>query len=99
METSAGVPLVSVVITVGGIHFNRTCYLEEAITSVLRQTLPSLELIVTDDSDSEESKLICAKFEADGRLKYRSNPRPLGAPLNVAKALDAARGKYRGHSE
>ena len=90
MKSDTSVPLVTVVLTV----FKRTRYLAEAISSVLRQTLPSLELIVTDDGDTEAARLICAKFQTDARLRYRSNPHALGVPLNIAKALFEARGKY-----
>lgn len=71
----------------------RTTYLHQAIRSVLAQTFPAFELLVTDDSNSPHVRRICASF-ADPRLRYRANPQTLGAPLNVAAALREARGPY-----
>jgi len=84
------VPSVSVIMTV----FSRTEYLEEAIRSVLAQTFGDLELIVTDDAPSDVGREICAKYAADGRIRYRRNVQTLGAPLNVGAAMREARGKY-----
>jgi len=90
VQDGAGTPLVTVVLTV----FKRTRYLEEAVSSVLRQTMTSLELIVTDDADTEETRTICRKFRADVRVKYRTNGSTPSAPLNIAAAIREARGKY-----
>ncbi|MFO7535163.1 MAG: glycosyltransferase family 2 protein [Kiritimatiellia bacterium] len=83
-------PMVSVILTV----YKRTGFLEAAIRSVLLQTLADLELIVTDDADTEEARRICALFSTDVRLRYRVNPQTLGTPLNVAATLGEARGTY-----
>ena len=77
-------PVVSVVMTV----FRRTEYLEEAIRSVLSQTFVNFALIVTDDAASEEARGICDKFMYDARVRYRCNRETLGAPLNIAAAMD-----------
>lgn len=83
-------PLVTVIISV----FRRTCYLESAILSVLGQTLTDLDVLVTDDADSEEARRICALFSGDGRVRYRSNPQTLDVSLNFGAALREARGTY-----
>lgn len=83
-------PLVTIVITV----FKRTDYLEEAIKSALGQSFTDVEVIVTDDADSESARAVCAAFGPDPRLRYRSNPTTLGAPMNIAAALREARGMY-----
>jgi len=80
-------PLVSVLLTVA----RRTDYLDAAIRSVLNQTCPDFELIVTDDANSPAARAICARFAADPRLRYRANSSPLGMPLNLAAALRDAR--------
>lgn len=83
-------PRISVVLTV----FRRTDYLEMAIRSVLNQTFADLELIVTDDANTESARRICEEFHCDKRLRYRSNPNVLGAPLNIASAMKEAQGEY-----
>jgi glycosyltransferase involved in cell wall biosynthesis len=85
-----GIPLVTVILTV----FRRTGYLERAIQSVVSQSLTSWECIVTDDANTTAAKEICARFNHDPRLRYRSNQSPLGTPPNVATALREARGRY-----
>lgn len=82
-------PWVTVILTV----WKRTCYLEQAISSVLGQTFESLEVLVTDDANQPETRAICAQFN-DHRVRYRANTINLGAPLNVAAALREARGTY-----
>ena len=83
-------PIITVVLTV----FKRTTYLEEAILSVLRQTFVSFEILVTDDANQPQTRTICEKFSSDGRVRYRTNPQTLGAPLNIAAAMRESRGKY-----
>ena len=83
-------PLVSVVMTV----FKRTEYLEEAIQSVLNQTYKDFELIVTDDANTVAASTICQRFASDTRVRYRSNPNILGAPLNVAAAMRETQGEF-----
>ena len=83
-------PLVSVVMTV----FKRTEYLEEAIKSVLNQTFKDFELIITDDANTEAARAISQRFSYDTRVRYRSNPTILGAPLNMAAALKEAQGEF-----
>ena len=83
-------PLVTVILTV----FTRTTWLADAITSVLSQTNPDLELLVTDDANQIQTRDLCARFKHDARLRYRANPAPLGVPLNLAAALGEARGKH-----
>lgn len=83
-------PAVSVILTV----FKRTNYLRAAIRSVLQQSFDDFELIVTDDADQEETRLVCQEFREDGRLRYRANQKTLGAPANIAAALREARGRF-----
>jgi glycosyltransferase involved in cell wall biosynthesis len=71
--------------------FRRVNFLSEALTSALRQTFHEFELIVTDDSDSPEIAQIVASL-ADPRIRYRSNPRPLGIAMNHYAAFLEARG-------
>lgn len=73
--------------------FRRTSYVEYAIQSALAQTLKNIEIIVVDDSDSEEIKKICHKFE-DSRLSYRSNKVCLGVLVSCNNAVSQSKGRY-----
>jgi glycosyltransferase involved in cell wall biosynthesis len=81
-------PSVSVIVTV----FRRTAFLREALESALGQTLPATEIIVADDSASEEIRAICESF-ASPALRYRPNPSPLGVARNIAESAVEAGGE------
>ena len=83
-------PEVSVIVTV----FEREQYLHNAIESILAQTFLNYEILVTDDSNKTSISQICESFHCDNRLRYRSNARQLGVPLNVRASIQAAKGKY-----
>ncbi|MBU2760788.1 glycosyltransferase family 2 protein [Acidithiobacillus sulfurivorans] len=73
--------------------FRRTSYVGYAIKSALAQTLKNIEIIVVDDSDSEEIKKICHEFE-DKRLTYRSNKVRLGVLVSCNNAISESNGRY-----
>ncbi len=83
-------PVVTIIITV----FRRASYLRQAIDSAVAQTFQNLEIIVSDDSDSEEVKAVCRKFAGDHRVRYRSNRDRIGVALNVGAAFAESRGEY-----
>jgi glycosyltransferase involved in cell wall biosynthesis len=80
-------PLVSVALAT----HNRPELLLHAIDSVRRQTYPHFELVVTDDSDSEESQDLLDSID-DHRLRVVRTParRGAGAAFNIG--LEAATG-------
>ncbi|MBD0273266.1 MAG: glycosyltransferase, partial [Acetobacteraceae bacterium] len=73
--------------------YDRTRFLAGALESVYAQGFGDLEVIVADDSASEEVRRI---VEGCGRAdtRHRPNPRRLGVALSIASALAAARGRY-----
>ncbi len=85
-----GDPTVSVLLPV----FNAERYVEEAVTSILRQTFNNFELIVVDDGSVDSSASILqslARQDSRMRLVSREN-HGLVASLNEMIAI--ARGKY-----
>ena len=54
-------------------HYNQTQYLEEAISSVLSQTLPAHEIIVIDDSSTVSLDFILDKYGQYIRLIQQPN--------------------------
>lgn len=71
----------------------RTKFIAKAISSVLEQTRTDFELVIADDSNSEEIKKICSGF-SDQRLSYYANNECLGVLKNCEKSLSIASGKY-----
>ena len=89
-DTAPVAPLVTVIVTV----YRRVQFLRSALESVLSQTFRSYEIIVTDDSNLPEIREICETFAEGDRLRYRSNEKVLGAPLNIRAAIVESRGRY-----
>lgn len=75
-----GVPLLSVVMPV----YNVELYVEEALRSVLSQSLSSLEVVVIDDGSTDGSAAIVKRLaRADRRVRYvRQENAGLGAARN-----------------
>lgn len=73
--------------------FNRADYLRQAIASCLRQTVESLEVVVSDDCSSDDLAAVAAGF-ADGRVRHHRSGVRLGAAANHQRAVSLARGEY-----
>jgi glycosyltransferase involved in cell wall biosynthesis len=73
--------------------YQRLDYLRHALESALRQTYRDFELIVSDDSASDEIAGYVATLR-DDRVRYRRNARNLGIAMNHYAAFAEARGKY-----
>lgn len=84
-------PLVSVLMTT----HNVAAYIEEAVTSVLRQSWPNLELIVVDDASSDATWPILQRLQQSvGNLRCRRLNSNLGTYFAKNHALQLARGDY-----
>ncbi len=83
-------PLVSVVMPV----YNTEAYVEQALRSVLSQTLRELEVICLDDGSTDGSLAVLRRLaREDGRIRlYRQENCGLSASRNRGAAL--ARGRY-----
>ncbi|HKG98438.1 MAG TPA: glycosyltransferase, partial [Pyrinomonadaceae bacterium] len=81
-------------VTVVATVFRRTEFLAAALESALAQTRSPREIIVTDDSNSSSIREICESMNRPDKIRYRSNPATLGAPLNIRAAIHEARGCY-----
>ncbi len=85
-------PTVSVIITT----YNRASLLCRAIESVLAQTFQDFELIISDDSSTDETEQIVKEFQKnEKRIKYiRTESNSGGAAVPKNMALQEAKGKY-----
>lgn len=76
--------------------FNRRQYIAEAVDSVLNQTWPHVELIVTDDGSTDGTWEILCGYADAGRLTLLHHPeranRGQSASLNLA--IERANGRY-----
>lgn len=84
------VPLVSVIMSV----YNGERWLQDALRSILRQTLTDLELIVIDDgSQDASSAIIREEMRSDLRIRLISQ-KNIGLTKSLNRGLRLARGKY-----
>lgn len=64
---------------------------QRCLYSILEQSFQDYEIIVTDDSPTDEFSSISV---IDKRIVYLKNEKPLGSPGNWNKAISLARGEY-----
>lgn len=83
-----GLPEVSVVLA----SYNHAAFIQEAITSVLNQTISNLELIIVDDASTDDTAKIVQKVKDDRIQFIRLEQNRLVNPRNVGIAR--AKGKY-----
>ncbi|MBQ9968599.1 MAG: glycosyltransferase [Oscillospiraceae bacterium] len=84
-------PLVSVVMPA----CNAERFVEEAVMSVLGQTVSDLELIVVDDGSSDETRQILGRIaEQDARVRLVVNEENMGVAKSRNRGLDLSRGTY-----
>lgn len=83
-------PVVSVLMPV----YNSESYLEESVTSVLKQTFQGYELIVINDGSTDNSRKIIEKYaHADSRIRVIDQENK-GLIDALNRGLQASRGKY-----
>ena len=80
-------PAVSVCIPA----YRQPAFLARAIESVFTQDFQDFEVIVTDDSETDELLEVVSRWKDDGRLIYHRNENRLGSPGNWNAAMDRAR--------
>lgn len=84
-------PLVSVGLPV----FNGEKSLRAAIETLIAQTYPNMELIISDNCSTDATQEICNKFALqDKRIKYFRQAENIGAVGNFRFVLEQAKGKY-----
>jgi glycosyltransferase involved in cell wall biosynthesis len=84
-------PLVSVVMCT----YNGEKFLHPQIGSVLSQTYSNLELLIVDDTSSDNTIQILEEYKRkDSRVKYFVNEKNIGYNKNFEKAMLLANGEY-----
>lgn len=84
-------PLVSVIMPA----YNAESFIEEAISSVVKQTMTDWELFVIDDCSKDDTLQIAQKHAADDtRIHILKNDINLGVAKTRNKGIDLAKGQY-----
>jgi glycosyltransferase involved in cell wall biosynthesis len=75
--------------------WNRAAVLPRTLDSILSQTFPDFELIVSDDCSQDTTEEVCRAYEVkDSRVRYSRNQTNLGMPGNLNTAIERAHGTY-----
>jgi glycosyltransferase involved in cell wall biosynthesis len=89
--SSGRTPRVSIGLPV----YNGEDYLAEAMDSILAQTSPDFELVVSDNASTDGTSEICRTYAArDPRVRVSRNERNLGAAPNYNRSFALSRGAY-----
>ena len=82
-------------VSVGLPVYNGERYVREAIESILSQSFPDLELIISDNASSDATERICKEYaDKDTRVRYYRSERNRGAAWNHNRVVELARGEY-----
>lgn len=91
MNMSNSKPLVSVIMPV----YNTASYIEEAIRSVISQTVTDWELFVLDDCSNDKSfEIIKELAETDSRIYVIPNNVNMGVARTRNRGMDLCKGQY-----
>jgi glycosyltransferase involved in cell wall biosynthesis len=76
--------------------YNYGAYLAEAVESVLRQTLPPREILVSDDASTDDTSLVLDLLERryGNAVRIQRNERNLGIVGHFNQAVAMTRGEY-----
>ena len=84
-------PLVSIGLPV----YNGENYIEQCISSILSQTYKNIELIISDNASTDNTRKIVEEFQLnDPRIIISVNEINLGAQLNYDKTVHLAKGSF-----
>lgn len=84
-------PLVSVIMPV----YNSEKFVEQAVESVIKQTYRQWELIIINDSSTDNTrKVICNLAQKDERIRFYENEVNIGVSKTRNKAVNLARGEW-----
>lgn len=82
--------LVSVIIPI----FNTEKYLDQLLNSISSQSYDNIEILLIDDGSSDESEIICKKFqEKNNKIKYYKN-KNRGVSYSRNFGIEKAKGDY-----
>lgn len=85
-------PLFSILIA----NYNNGDFIEQAINSVLKQTYNNWELIIVDDSSTDNSIDIIEKYKSNSKIKIYFNKINKGCGYSKNKCIDLSEGEIAG---
>ena len=74
--------------------YNQTKYLRKTLDSIVNQTYTDFELIISDDSSTEDVRILLEEYNYKLPFQYVRNSPGFGSPQNWNHAISLARGKW-----
>ncbi len=82
-------------VSIGMPVYNGEKLIQRALDSLLNQTFTDLELIISDNASTDETRQICLEYaEKDKRIRYYRNDVKIVTISNFNRALNLASGQY-----
>lgn len=82
-------------VSIGLPVFNGANYLPAALDSLLAQTYPDFEIIISDNASTDETPAICEAYvKHDSRIRFHRQPKNVGAARNYNRTFELASGEY-----
>lgn len=82
-------------ISIGMPVYNGEKYLSQAIESILTQSFPEFELIISDNASTDRTMEICRAYASnDSRIEYIRHDVNMGGPRNWNFVFISAKGRY-----
>lgn len=74
--------------------YNQTKYLKKTLDSIVVQTYQHFEVIVSDDSSTDDVEHLLSEYDTKLSIRYVRNQPSLGSPENWNHAISFAKGKW-----
>lgn len=82
-------------VSIGMPVYNGEKYIREALDSLLAQTFPDFELIISDNASIDGTEAICLEYaQKDSRIRYVRHQENRGACTNFQFVLNEAKGEF-----
>lgn len=82
-------------VSIGMPVYNGESFLKNAIDSILAQTFPDFELIISDNASIDQTQEICQAYaNQDQRIRYYRNEHNMGAAWNQSQVVRLSKGNY-----
>ena len=83
-----GIDKIKPLVTIGIPTYNRADSLSEAIHSAINQSYQNIEVIISDNASTDNTKTICTQIESkDNRIKYVRQKKNIGSVNNFNAVL------------
>ena len=82
-------------VSIGLPVYNGMPYVKKTIESVLAQTYPNIELVITDNPSTDDTQTLCEEYaRKDKRVRYIQHRENIGAIANYNSAFRKSKGEY-----